>query len=265
MHKCGEREEEMKTKTYYFILVITAWFVSTLVPCRAGQSPSGEKPLSMNQSHPAFIGIDSLHTVILKYGNSSDTDMPFYKQIEEDVKDKLRLADIKLATPTAENVLSIPELRIYISTINLEESQQCVFQIRTALARAVCLKNRSNPTFKSDIWQTTPVMQVVSSENIPDKLTEMVLEQVEGFINIYEDTKSINKINVNINETDSSVDPEKQIDATEEKYVASKSSAIFHKPDCRWAGNISQTTLVIYNSKEEAIKAGKRPCKTCNP
>jgi hypothetical protein len=49
------------------------------------------------------------------------------------------------------------------------------------------------------------------------------------------------------------------------KYVASKNSKDFHKPGCRWAKRIKPENLVGYSSKNEAIKAGKRPCKQCNP
>jgi len=51
----------------------------------------------------------------------------------------------------------------------------------------------------------------------------------------------------------------------EYEYVASKNSNVFHKPDCRWAKKISSENLVGYNSREEAIKAGKRPCRWCKP
>ena len=48
-------------------------------------------------------------------------------------------------------------------------------------------------------------------------------------------------------------------------FIASKGSDVFHKPDCRWAGNISKENIVSYKTREEAIKAHKRPCKWCNP
>lgn len=48
-------------------------------------------------------------------------------------------------------------------------------------------------------------------------------------------------------------------------YVASKNSKVFHKPDCRWAKRIKPENLVGYSSRDEAIKAGKRPCKQCKP
>jgi len=48
-------------------------------------------------------------------------------------------------------------------------------------------------------------------------------------------------------------------------YVASDNSEVFHKPECRWAKRIKPKNLVVYNSRDEAINAGKRPCKSCKP
>lgn len=48
-------------------------------------------------------------------------------------------------------------------------------------------------------------------------------------------------------------------------YLGSNGSDVFHKPDCSWAQNISPENLVSYASRDEATRAGKRPCKMCNP
>jgi hypothetical protein len=257
----------MKNKTHYFIFIITIGFFCSSVPGKVELTPPGEEALLISQSHPAFSEIDILHALLIQYGSKQDKDVQFYKQLEEDVKKRLRRAGIKLDTPTANNILSISELRIYISTLGIEDSQQHVFHIRTTLARSVCLKDKQNPVFKSDIWQTIPVMQTVSAENMPATITDVVMERVDGFIKIYKATNPTGKqlTDEGINETESSVSSEKEIDAIEHKFVASNSSDIFHKPNCRWAQNISQSNLVTYKSREEAIKAGKRPCKTCNP
>jgi len=263
----------MKIKKYYLILAVAAGFFCAAGPGQAEQSLSGDKPLLINQPHPAFAGIDKLYVVVLRYGAKQDKDMPAWKQLETDVKEKVRRAGIDLDTPTADNILSIPELRIYVSTLNIEDSQQHVFHIRTALARAVCLKDKRNPVFKADIWQSAPVMQTVSAENMPAKVTDVVLEQVEGFINIFKATNppGTKPSDAGINEIAPSNNPAEQGETDVDSaaagyvYVASNSSNIFHKPDCRWARNISQGNLITYKSKDEAIRAGKRPCKTCNP
>ena len=48
-------------------------------------------------------------------------------------------------------------------------------------------------------------------------------------------------------------------------FIASKNGAVFHRPDCRWAQNISGDNLVGYKTREEAVQSGKRPCKSCKP
>ena len=261
----------MKIKTYYLILAIAAVSFCAAVPCRAKQPRPDDKPLLINPPHPALAGIGTLHVVVLRYGAKQNEDVPFFNQLETNVKEKLRGDGIESDTPTADNILSIPELRIYVSTLSLEDSLQRAFHIRTALARAVCLKDEQNPVFKADIWQSAPVMQAVSAENMPAKVTDIVLEQVEGFINAYKaaNPAARQSSEIKISESDSPAAPENQAKAGAESaaagFWASKSGTIFHKPDCRWAKNISEGNLVSYTSKDEAIKAGKRPCKTCNP
>jgi phosphatidylserine/phosphatidylglycerophosphate/cardiolipin synthase-like enzyme len=48
-------------------------------------------------------------------------------------------------------------------------------------------------------------------------------------------------------------------------FVASARSQVFHWPDCKLAAKISEKNLVHYNSREEAVQAGKKPCAECNP
>ena len=48
-------------------------------------------------------------------------------------------------------------------------------------------------------------------------------------------------------------------------YLASKNSGVFHKAGCKGAAKISEKNLVRYATREEAIQAGKKPCRECNP
>lgn len=49
------------------------------------------------------------------------------------------------------------------------------------------------------------------------------------------------------------------------QYVASVNKEPFHRVSCRWARKISPKNAVYYNTREEAIQDGHRPCKVCNP
>lgn len=48
-------------------------------------------------------------------------------------------------------------------------------------------------------------------------------------------------------------------------YVASVDREPFHKPTCEWAQKIGDRTRVGFKSRDEAIRAGHRPCKVCRP
>lgn len=49
------------------------------------------------------------------------------------------------------------------------------------------------------------------------------------------------------------------------QYVASVYKEPFHRVSCRWARKISPSNAVYYNTRQEAINDGHRPCKVCRP
>jgi len=51
----------------------------------------------------------------------------------------------------------------------------------------------------------------------------------------------------------------------EVKYMASKSSNVFHRPDCRFAKTITSKNGAEYATRQQAINSGRRPCKQCKP
>jgi len=165
--------------------------------------------------------------------------------------------------------INIPELRVGVDTLNLSDSQRCVFRIQTSLARAVHLAKEPKLGLKAEVWKVETPMQVVSMQNMPAVVTGAVLGQVEVFIAAYRTANPRDTQRSDAN--DITVKPEKltKPDAkrivAEYKYVASKKSKVFHKPDCRWVKKINAENLVGYKSKQEAIEAGKRPCKWCKP
>ena len=49
------------------------------------------------------------------------------------------------------------------------------------------------------------------------------------------------------------------------EFTGSKGSDVFHKSNCHSVSTISTENVVGYKTRQEAVKAGKRPCKWCNP
>ena len=54
-------------------------------------------------------------------------------------------------------------------------------------------------------------------------------------------------------------------DSAPSTYVASAKTDKFHRPDCEWAGKISDANKITYSSRDQAIADGKTPCSVCNP
>jgi methylphosphotriester-DNA--protein-cysteine methyltransferase len=48
-------------------------------------------------------------------------------------------------------------------------------------------------------------------------------------------------------------------------FLASKNSAVFHRPGCKSAAKIASENLIRYAFREEAVQAGERPCAECRP
>lgn len=48
-------------------------------------------------------------------------------------------------------------------------------------------------------------------------------------------------------------------------YVASKTSKVFHRPDCRFAKSFKATSKKVFSTRQQATQSGRRPCKTCSP
>ena len=48
-------------------------------------------------------------------------------------------------------------------------------------------------------------------------------------------------------------------------YIGNARSGIFHYDDCRYVYRMNENNKVYFDTREEAIDYGYRPCKVCNP
>lgn len=48
-------------------------------------------------------------------------------------------------------------------------------------------------------------------------------------------------------------------------YVASVNSEVFHKPSCKYVAKIREHNLTGFETREDVVKSGRRPCKVCRP
>lgn len=259
----------MEAKKYHLILgVITG----ILCAAALGQieSPRPDEPILVAPANPALAGIKQLDVVIAIRCADPNRISLDSKSLKAEVERRLDKAGIKIFVPK-EGVSYKPvissDLKVSIEVLNLPDSQQCVFRIQTLLSRPVRLDEQSGWLFKADVWTTEPVMQTGLLQDISGKVSEAALAQVDAFIQAYHITNSagtrLSDANATLPKGLSEIPLVKS--AVEYKYVASKNSEVFHTSNCRLAKRILPENMTGYSSKEEAINAGKRPCKICKP
>jgi len=288
----------MKTKKCYLtsaaVIAIFGVLVlaDTELPPPLRERVIGEPPFErglIGQLHPALVEIEQLYVAIRHPHIEPIKDGLDFRKLQEKVKTKLKIAGLKIASDDVpekfETLLrkklekystkqrnlkfrsiNIPELRVNINMLKLEDSQQYVFRVQTSLLRAVYLKKERKLLFKADVWQAEPVMQAVPIKDMPAKATDVALQQVEAFIYAYlaANPKGIQTSDAN-NMGTATLKPLPKPTPAKYNYVASKNSKVFHRPQCSFAGRIAPKNLVGYNTRQEAIRAGKRPCKRCRP
>jgi len=259
----------MKARRYFLLLAVVAGFLCSSVWGEERLHEEDYGSVLLSRPNPALAGIEQLAVVIVPSGAEPNMARLVETEVGTRVIERLNKAGIKIVAAIGGDILNIVELRINVDMLKLADSQQYAFHIQTSLSRAVCLSEKQRFSFKADVWNTEPVMRVASAQNMSQEVTRVVMEQVEAFIHAYlaanpkgaEITKSNNISTV----------PKKGVEAVakpiaaEHRYIASKNGKVFHNPNCSSAERIKPENRVFYNSRQDAINAGKRPCKLCNP
>jgi hypothetical protein len=156
--------------------------------------------------------------------------------------------------------IEMPELMIRIYAIKHEPTKSYVFNVQTSLARKVFTSQSIRSATKAEVWRIDTGPSAVDANNFERTLKDAAEKQVNKFI---EEFKKTNNPSESI-QRDSKI-KEQSLQNIEEGYVSSKNSPVFHKADCPSVQRIAPENLVTYKNAEEAIQAGKRPCKKCNP
>jgi hypothetical protein len=159
-----------------------------------------------------------------------------------------------------------PRLRIQVETVSLEGCGRSVCRVQTGLSRLVTFADHRELTIQADVWRLRPVIKVVADPELGAAVAQAVLTQAEVFATACQAARRLHKAPAPTampQVAEGSADSPAA--AAEPLFVASKNSAVFHRADCSLALKIAQRNLVTYATREEAIAAGKRPCKSCQP
>jgi hypothetical protein len=186
--------------------------------------------------------------------------------LKAQVSQKLRDAGL---APVEQNSESTQRLLVHIEGIDVPDCDKYAYRVQTALCRLVMVPGQGNRKIQVEVWRVRPVMAVVAKAQAGDAICAAVLVQAGVFAEAQKAARSLPDA-VEDPPGEGAVSPSQLAPQTvgavsAYPFIASRSSGVFHRPDCRWAQNISGDNRLGYKTREEAIQSGKRPCKSCKP
>ena len=235
--------------TIYACCLLLMWLadpVSETIVARA-ELPDLSEPGLLISRNEAIADLErvcvSLETYDAPYAAS-------FEKLAAQLEAKLKAGGIE---PVVCKTGVTPRLHVHVETVSLEACGQTVYRVQTALSRIVTFTDHRELTVQADVWRVKPVMEAVADANLAEAVTEAVLTQAEVFAGACQAARRLHKAAA----TDARAAPA--------PFVASKGSSVFHRADCRWAGNIAEHNRQTYATREAALADGKRPCKSCKP
>ncbi len=253
--------EIMKTKGQKLLTI-------TLVTCVvAGLTANSFAKLSHEQK--SLSGIETM-VVSVSCSEEAAKETGLKKEdIRKDIATRLEQAGIKIIP---EYMYGPPRLHIRIKAYKLPRQETFIYNLEIHFDQKVALPRNPETKITATTWEITWLAHAHKArfvEKIRVNLRIMVKEFIRDYRKANPKADKLAEVSdANTVSLTTQKEPSKQPArpaVAEHKYIASKNSKVFHKPDCRWVKRISAKNLVGYNSREESIQAGKRPCKTCKP
>lgn len=263
----------MKTEKYYLVLAVITGILCAHCLGDVELPVEGDEDVLIGKANHALEGTEKLYVIVEPSDARPSKDGLVWKKLQEKVEQKLEKAGIDIAPGIhlgqGLREHEIPELRVQMELLKFTKSQVYVFRTQTSFATKVHLE-KQGLYFKAEVWKAAPAMSAVTVRRMPAAVTNVILGQVEAFIAAW----------LAANPKDAQLPDADDIDAVslaastkwaeppppaEYKYVASKNSKVFHKVGCRFVERIKLENRVSYNDRNEAIQAGRRPCKICKP
>ncbi len=262
------------------ILVVTVFLVN-LTACVSPADSQFREPFDslLGRPHPALSGIDAVQVVVVPSGDRKVCDAAFWDELAGKVEQELRRATIKIPDPNqtdqASKPFDMPEFAVHVDVRNFG-GEQMLLAVRTGLARPVYVAMREPGSKQlkpghmvmAAVWTEASAIMPAISQSVREGITRETLQQADAFIAAWVASNRSERKGLSGQATTIERIPAEQpanSAQTEYKYVASKNSQVFHLPGCRSVKRISPENLAGFKTRQEALNAGKRPCKLCTP
>ena len=243
--------------------------VALVMSALTGASGSSFAKLSPEQASLTGVGPITVHTSCSK----DASEIGFNEEdIRKDIQKQLENAGIEVRPP--QMWAALPgrcRLRVAVKVYRPAHHEILVYNLKIDFLQTVTLERNPRTRIDAATWELMWFAHGSESrlaQAIPQNLKVLTASFIKDYRQVNpRDDKTSGSKDSNNPSTAPRQHPKSYPGSVAGKYefIGSKSSDVFHKSDCRSTSSISSENLVSYKTREEAVKAGKRPCKWCNP
>ncbi len=231
--------------------------------------------------NPALTGLGALRITTFSKDPQPDYIMA---EINARVAKKLADSDTRLAAllqigSNPALTINPPILRINVDRFFLTVDGPSVFRVQTTLFADIPVGINPTIVMNIDFWARSDTIRVLNSNNEVAAVYSLVDKQAAQFVSDFLSANPLPSRPADANHITTPPAPQKKLPAlqpgtisqdktqtqTQYLYVSSKNSKVFHKSSCSLAKSIFPKNIIYYKTRDEAIAAGKRPCKICQP
>ena len=254
----------MKIKKSVFILVFAG------ILCFPALSCSSAIAALVIQAGPHYANIDAISLTIDYPKKAPVLKEHYWDGLKAQFEQKLKKANLNVSSAEKVSSKTDVSLIVRIELLKVPDANLFAVRVETVMARQMLLATGSDRIFIVPLPLEQQGIRFVSEDNLPDFIEKTASQHIDQFLRNYQATKSLKErtttdTNHTAAEPTDSTTVSQKTQTLKYMYVASTNSGVFHKPDCRWAKKISPANFAGYQSRDEAINDGKRPCKWCNP
>ncbi len=163
----------------------------------------------------------------------------------------------------------IPVFSIAIRTYTHDDVPLSSYSCEYYLTEPVILNRKDKTTIWAVTWQGKSNVGIIDQDALNRLTYEIVISSTHNFAHRCQQENKSSEIATQPKTeqaSTSTIDPIGVANSISSyPFVASKNSEIFHKSTCPSAKRIAVGNIVGYKTRQEAIEAGKRPCKRCKP
>lgn len=222
----------------------------------------------LNPMQESLRGVKEITVDVICSDDIKETDLK-QQEISKEIEAQVRQGGIKIVS--GENRQAVSDrcrLIVLIKVYTPSELKTFIYNLKVYFVQTVTIQRIPDVKIDAVTWELSWLSHGSKgrlNEAIPANLKIMT----DNFIKDYQlaNLKGVSSGNYDSSIVSIAAD-EKQIRSGVEvqyKYISSKNSQVFHSPECRSAKRIKPENIVSYISRDEAIAAGKRPCKVCKP